>query len=111
MRPPPKTRRKEGSPLNKVWLRVASPSMCPFARSTSSHMGGRSASPATLHAKHSWISENAATLHEGAMCKGEGRAAPTPATTTPCRSAAKAWTAESNSPSAVNPGTGGAARG
>ena len=53
---PQKTRRQEGIPLNKVWLRVARPSMRPFARASSSQMEGRSASTATPHEKWRWIS-------------------------------------------------------
>ena len=55
-----------------------------------SHLGGRSTSPTTLHAKRRWSSKSAATLPEGAVGEGEGRAAPTPAATTPCSAAAKA---------------------
>ena len=83
MRPPPKTRRKEGSPLNKVWLRVASPSMRPFMGATSSHMGGRSAYPVTPHVKQRWSSESVATLTKGAMSEGEGGDDPTFTATAP----------------------------
>ena len=85
--------------------------MHPFARATYSHMGGRSKSPATLHAKLRWSNVSAATLLEGVVGEGEGRAAPTPAAATPCSAAAKAWTVASESPSVVNPGAGGAAVG
>ena len=108
---PPKTRQQEGSPLNKVWLRVTSPLMRPFKRTTSSQMGGRSASSATLYASWRWSSESAATVPRGAMGEGEGREAPTPATTTPCSAAVKLWTAESDIPSDTNPGAGYAAVG
>ena len=59
---PSKTRRQEGSPLNKVWLRVARPSMHPFVQATSSQMRGGSESPATLHSKRRWSSKIVATL-------------------------------------------------
>ena len=80
---PPKTLWKQGIPLNKVWLKVASPSMRPFARATSSHMGERSKSPATPHAKRRWSSEISATLPEDALGEGGGRSAPNLVATTP----------------------------
>ena len=67
---PLNNRWQEGIPLNKVCLRVVSPSMRPFAQSTFSQMGGRSESPSTPHVNQRWSSESAATLPEGAL--GEG---------------------------------------
>ena len=103
---PPKTRQQEGIPINKFWLRAASPSMRSFAQTTSSQMGWRSESPATPHAKRRWSSESAANLPEGALCEGEGKAAPTP-----CSTDAKAWTVASEIPSVANHVAGGASVG
>ena len=107
----PKTRRQEGSPLNKVWLRLTSPYMLTFTQDASSHIGGRSTSPDTSHAKQRCSSKRAATLPEGKMGKGEGRADPTLASTTTCSAAENAWTDASDSPSTANPGARGAAVG
>ena len=108
---PPNTLHQEGIPLNKVWLRVTSPSMQPFAWDTSSHMGGRPKYPATPHAKGGWSSKSAATLPEGGLGEGEGGATPTPVATTPCSAAANTWNMASERPSVANLGAGGAAVG
>ena len=50
-----------------------------------------------------WSSEISATLPEGKMGEGEGRAAPTLVATTPCRVAAKVWTAATRSPVLTTP--------
>ena len=53
---PPKTLRKEGILLNKVWLRLSSPLVHPFMQATSSQMGGRYSYPVTLYVKQRWSS-------------------------------------------------------
>ena len=100
---PPNILQQEGIPLNKVWLRVASPYMRPFIRATSSHMGGRSTSPATPHANPKWISKSATTFPEDAVGEGKSRDTPTIAVTNPCSVAEKAQTAALEILSAANP--------
>ena len=106
-----KTCRQEETPLNKVLLRVASPFMRPFAWATSSHMGGRSEYPATPHSKRRWSIDSSATLPGSGLGEGENRAAPTPAATTPCSAATKAWTVALESPRVANTDAGGEAAG
>ena len=102
---PPKTRQQEGIPLKKVWLRVASPYVRPFTRSTSSQRGVRSSYFATQHVKQRWSNKSAATLPGGATGEGECSAAPTNAATTPCSAAAKEWMVVLDIPKAASLGS------
>ena len=70
---------------------VTTPSVLPIHMATSSHMGGRSPSPAAPHTKRRWRRESSTNLKFGADEEGEVNAAPTPAATTPCRDYAKTW--------------------
>ena len=79
----PKTLQQDMTLISSAWFRVTSPSICPFTQVTSSHMGGRSAPPDTLHEKQRYISERTTTLPAGALGDGKGRADPTPAAINP----------------------------
>ena len=104
---PPKPLQRDRILLRISCFMVASSSLHPFTRSTSSQMGGRSASPATPHVKRGCSRNRSATFPAGAAYDGEGRDSPTPSTTTPCRAAAKAWTETMENLKAVSPSAGG----
>ena len=73
---PPNTRRQDGRPLIRAWLRVVSPSVLFRPSATASQRGGRSSSPATPHAKRRWRRERQATFPPRASGEGEGCGAP-----------------------------------
>ena len=73
---PLKTLRQEGSPLNKVWLRVAIPSTRPFMRATYYQMGERSTSPATRIRSRGGVSRS--TVPSTRVYLMKGRVGPLP---------------------------------
>ena len=101
-----KTLEHEESPLSRVWLRVASPSVRPFMLACPYQMGGRLSSPATLHVNWRWISDSAAIIPGGSVGEGGGRSAPTPASTTYCSADTKAWMVASEIPKLASPYAG-----
>ena len=75
--------------MHKGMVRVDSPSILPLPLATAYQMGGKSPYPSTPHTKCI------------ATAEGEVNTAPTPSTTTPCRSAVKECMAALERPKAA----------